>query len=184
VPHIVGKLSTRITTFFRPYLNQRFAQEIMGFQNRISILRISGISRPPTWESCDKMTFGCRPSGQAQRILEGGRWWLPQSLSRGESCESMFVHGLLIHKKCSNYTLTNLLFGLCRFVWIIDSLVICFNLHPKALAHPFAPKMLRARKCTPSPYLSVVFTFGLIVKSIKEFGGASTSHNWLHPLSH
>jgi uncharacterized protein YehS (DUF1456 family) len=24
-------------------------------------------------------------------------------------------------QKCSNYALTNLLFGLCRFVWIIDA---------------------------------------------------------------
>jgi hypothetical protein len=33
--------------------------------------------------------------------------------------------------------------------------------------------MLRARECAPIPYLFVVFTFGLVVESIKEFGGAS-----------
>ncbi len=32
--------------------------------------------------------------------------------------------------------------------------------------------MLRARECTLTP-LSVVFTFGPVVESIKEFGGAS-----------
>jgi hypothetical protein len=38
------------------------------------------------------------------------------SLIHGESCESMFAHGLSMHQKCSNYALTNLLFGLCRFM--------------------------------------------------------------------
>jgi len=33
------------------------------------ISRISKFLRFPTWESQDKMIFGCRPSGQAQRIL-------------------------------------------------------------------------------------------------------------------
>jgi hypothetical protein len=30
---------------------------------------ISGISGLPTWESRNKMTFGCKPHGHAQRIL-------------------------------------------------------------------------------------------------------------------
>jgi hypothetical protein len=33
---------------------------------RVPILRILKL---PTWESRDKMTFGCRPHGQAHRIL-------------------------------------------------------------------------------------------------------------------
>jgi hypothetical protein len=32
--------------------------------------------------------------------------------------------------------------------------------------------MLQARECTLTPYLSIVFTFGLVVEFIKEFGGA------------
>jgi hypothetical protein len=32
--------------------------------------------------------------------------------------------------------------------------------------------MLQARECTPTLYPSVVFTLGLIVESIKKFGGA------------
>jgi hypothetical protein len=35
-------------------------------------------------------------------------------------------------------------------------------------------KMLRARERTRTPYPSIVFTFGLVVESIKKFGGAST----------
>jgi hypothetical protein len=38
------------------------------------------------------------------------------TLGRGESCESVYVRGSFVHQKCSNYALTSLLFGLCRFV--------------------------------------------------------------------
>jgi hypothetical protein len=39
----------------------------------------------PTWESRKKEPFGCSLGGEMQRILYGGRWWLPPSLGRGES---------------------------------------------------------------------------------------------------
>jgi len=32
----------------------------------------------PTWESREKEPFGCSLGGVAQRILYGGRWWLPR----------------------------------------------------------------------------------------------------------
>jgi hypothetical protein len=47
---------------------------------------------------------------------EGGRWWLPPSPGRGEFYEIVFTHGLFVHQKCSNYAITNLLFGLCKFL--------------------------------------------------------------------
>jgi hypothetical protein len=37
------------------------------------------------WESREKKPFGCSPRNVAQRILYGGRWWLPPSLGRGVS---------------------------------------------------------------------------------------------------
>jgi len=43
---------------------------------------------PPTWESREKEPFGCSPRGALQRILYGGRWWLPLSPGHGESCVS------------------------------------------------------------------------------------------------
>jgi len=42
----------------------------------------------PLWESQEKEPFGCRCGGELQRILYGGRWWLPPSPGRGESSES------------------------------------------------------------------------------------------------
>jgi hypothetical protein len=70
----------------------------------------------PTWESRDKMISGWWPHGQAQKILQGERWWLPPSPDHGESCESMFARGSSMHQKCYNYALTNFLFGLCKSV--------------------------------------------------------------------
>jgi len=42
----------------------------------------------PTWESREKEPFGCSFGRELQRILYGGRWWLPPSSGRDESCVS------------------------------------------------------------------------------------------------
>jgi len=86
-----------------------------------------------------------------------------------------------MHQKCSNYALTNLLFGLCRSVWRIDPLVIHPNPHLGTLARPSTPEVLQARECTLNPYPFIVFTFGFIIESINEFGGAS--HEFTFPTS-
>jgi hypothetical protein len=69
-----------------------------------------------------------------------GKWWLPLSSGRGESCESMYVRGQFVHQKCYNYALTNLLFGLCKFMWIVDPLVTHPSPYPGILVRPFYPK--------------------------------------------
>jgi hypothetical protein len=48
----------------------------------------------PTWESREKEPFGCSLDGELQRILYGGRWWLPLSPGCGESSESKVARGL------------------------------------------------------------------------------------------
>jgi hypothetical protein len=65
----------------------------------------------PLWESREKEPFGCRCDGVTQRILYGGRWWLPSSPGRDESNESKVARGLSQHQKCSECELTNLLVG-------------------------------------------------------------------------
>ncbi len=42
----------------------------------------------PTWESWEKEPFGCNLRRVTQRILYGGRWWLPPNPGRGESSVS------------------------------------------------------------------------------------------------
>jgi len=48
----------------------------------------------PPWESWDKKPFGYGCRREAQSILHGGRWRLPPSPGRGESCESRIARGL------------------------------------------------------------------------------------------
>jgi hypothetical protein len=76
---------------FRPCPNRRFEHEVIIPQScRSSNL---GSFRTPLQESRDKKPFGCSPRGEVQRILYGGRWWLPPSPGHGEFCESEVTCG-------------------------------------------------------------------------------------------
>jgi hypothetical protein len=132
-----------------------------------------GNFRTPSWESWDKMTFWVLvlwPS--AKYIIRGkvvaspkfGPWWVLWV----RVC-IWFVYA----PRCFNYTLTNLLFGLFRSSWVIKSLVNVPSPHPGALAHPFTFEVLQAKERAPTLSPFVVFTFGLLVESIKELGGVS-----------
>jgi hypothetical protein len=78
--------------------------------------------------------------------------------SRDESCESALARGSSMHQKCSNYALTNFLFGLCRSMWIIDPLVTCPSPHLGAPTHPSTLEMSRVREHMPTPHPFTVFT--------------------------
>jgi hypothetical protein len=61
------------------------------------------------------VSFECKCGGEAQRILYGGRWWLPLSPSGGESSESKVTYSLSQHRECFKCELTNLVVGFeCR----------------------------------------------------------------------
>jgi hypothetical protein len=64
----------------------------------------------------------------------------PQNLSHGEFCESLYTRGSFVHQKCSNYVPTKFLFGLCKFIWVIDILVTNLSPHLGVVAHPSYPK--------------------------------------------
>ncbi len=72
---------------FRPCPNRRLGREVMNAQSPGSPNRDS--FGTPLWESREKVSFGCKCGGVMQRILYGGRWWLPPSSGRGESSESV-----------------------------------------------------------------------------------------------
>jgi len=58
--------------------------------------------------------------------------------------------------KCSNYALTNLLFCLCKSMWVIELFI---NLNPKPFKAPTRPstsEMLRTREHTPTPFPSII----------------------------
>jgi len=77
---------------FRLHLDRRSEQEVMAPQSCES--PTLAISRLPFGSLGTKRPFGCGPCGEAQRILYGGRWWLPSSPGRGESCESKVTRDL------------------------------------------------------------------------------------------
>jgi len=85
----------------------------------------------------------------------------------------MYGHGSSVHQKCSNYALTNLLFGLCKFVWIIDLFITCFSLHPGTLTCLSTLEALWIKECIPIPSSFVIFMFRLTFEFYKEFGGMS-----------
>jgi hypothetical protein len=78
--------------FFKPHPNRRFQQRVIVPQSGRSPKH--GSFRTPLWESWDKKPFECRCRRKTQIILYGGRWWLPPSPGRGESCESRVARGL------------------------------------------------------------------------------------------
>jgi hypothetical protein len=71
---------------FRLHFNRRSEQEVMEAQSPGSPTRDS-FGTPP-WESREKEPFGCSLGRELQRILYGGRWWLPPTPGRGESSVS------------------------------------------------------------------------------------------------
>jgi hypothetical protein len=72
---------------------------------------------------------------------------------------SVYPRGSSIHQKCSNHTLTNLLFNLCKSMWIFDLFSLVLIPHLKALACPLYPQMLRIKEHIPTPSTSIVFHF-------------------------
>jgi hypothetical protein len=72
--------------WFRPHSNRRLEPRDMSSQSLGSPTRDN--FRTPPWESWEKVPFGCSLGGELQRILYGGRWWLPPSPGRGESSVS------------------------------------------------------------------------------------------------
>jgi hypothetical protein len=79
----------------------------------------------------------------------------------------MFAYGSSMDQKCSNYALTNLLFGLCRFVRVIDLLVILPN---PILELQHAPLPVNQGVYPNSSFFCCVH-LGLTFESIKELGG-------------
>ncbi len=84
---ILLKSSRRgLQLFFRLHCDRSSSQEVMHPQSRRSPDWCN--FGTPSWESRDKTPFVCGPHGEAQSILLRGRWWLPPSPGRGESCVS------------------------------------------------------------------------------------------------
>jgi hypothetical protein len=83
--------------WFRPRPDQRLGREVMMAQSPGSPNWDN--FGTPLWESRDKEPLGCGCGGTTQRILYGGRWWLPPNPGHGELSESKVARGLSQHQK-------------------------------------------------------------------------------------
>jgi len=81
--------------WFRPHPDPSLGREVMNAQSPRSPNRDSFGTQ--LWESREKEPFGCKCGKELQRILYGGRWWLPMSPGRDESSESKVARGLSQH---------------------------------------------------------------------------------------
>jgi hypothetical protein len=70
--------------WFRPRPNSHSRRGVMSVQSPGTPTRDSFGTAP--WESREKEPFGCSLRSETQRILYGGRWWLPSSPGRSEFC--------------------------------------------------------------------------------------------------
>jgi hypothetical protein len=88
--------------WFRPCCDRTLQSGVMSSQSPGTRTgTISGQFRDnfgtPTWESREKEPFGCSLRRELQSILYGGRWWLPPSPGRGESCVCQSARDLSQH---------------------------------------------------------------------------------------
>jgi hypothetical protein len=83
--------------WFRTPPDRRLGREVMMAQSPGSPNRDN--LGTPLWESRDKEPLRRGRGGATQRIIYGGRWWLPPSPSRGESSESKVARGLSQYQK-------------------------------------------------------------------------------------
>ncbi len=84
--------------------------------HKVAKVPTDAILRLPFGSPETKKPFECGPHREVHSILYGGRWWLPPSPGRSESCESEVAHGLSQHQRCSNIVLSNLWLVGCRFM--------------------------------------------------------------------
>ncbi len=140
---------------------------------------ILGILKFPLGNPWTKWHLGASPMDRHRVYYKGEGGGFPQVLvmvSFVSSCLPV-VHPCTKSVSCA---LTNLLFGLCKFMWVIDLLIILPSPYPRALARPSTPEVLRVRERASTPYPSAIFTFWFAIESTKEFGGASRTHHHLN----
>jgi hypothetical protein len=101
----------RVTTLLQTSFQLKSAHKVMGLQSHRS-----PNFETSTWESQEENDIWVLALWSCIENTIRGKVVASPSPGCGESYESMFVHGSSMHQKCSNFALTNLVFGLCRFV--------------------------------------------------------------------
>jgi len=99
--------------FFKPHLNRRCAHKVMDPQScGVPFVGVPGQNDIWVLVPCPNTEYTIR--GKVVASPKSGPWWV------------LWVHvcpWLVCAPKCSNYALPNLLFSLCRSMWVIELLV-------------------------------------------------------------
>jgi len=106
------KLSTRATTLIQDSSQSKFRARSYACSKFRESSRDT--FETPFRESQQNVPFGCSIRDQPQRILYGGRWWLPSNPGRGESCVSKCPWQIPTPKGVPNAKLT-------WFGWFLDA---------------------------------------------------------------
>jgi hypothetical protein len=140
---------------------------------KVLIMRILRIL---IWESQEKWHLGVTSMDNHKKYYKKEGGGFPLGPNCGESCEIVYAHELSVHQKCSNYALTNLLFGLCKSIWITDPLIILLGPHHRAPTCLSYPEVLRTRELISIHFSSIIFICRFTFEAFKEFGGALHPH--------
>jgi hypothetical protein len=112
VRHGVAKISTRATTLVQTLLRSDSAVGSYG-RSKFWESRRDNFGTPFR-ESQEFVPFGCNLHCELQRILHGGRWWLPLNPGHGESCVSKCLWLVPTPKGVPNAKLTS-------YGWFLDA---------------------------------------------------------------
>jgi hypothetical protein len=108
-----------------------------------------------------KSNLPCNPCNKGAPSSDYG--WLINKEKPSTSQAAILLWGPNVaphmHQKYSNYALINLLFDLCRSVWIINPLITCLNPHSGTLTCRSTPKMLWTSEHILIFFYSIFFTF-------------------------
>ncbi len=157
----------RLQLCFKPHFSRRFACKVMGPQSRRS--PVMGISGLPLGSPGTKWHLGANPmarhiiyyKGKVVASSKFGSWWVLWVCV----CP-WFVRP----PKCYNYALTNLLFGLCSFVWVNEVLVNLPSPIPELQHAPLPPKCYEPRSVPQLLLLPLFSPLGSYLSPSRSLG--------------
>ncbi len=114
--------------------------------SKVAGILILGILGLPLRGPGTKWHLGASPVVKHKEYYKGGGGGFPQ-VRVVVSLMRLMSSCLVMVRPCTkNYALTNLLFGLCKSMWIIELFDTFPSPHPRAPAPPSTPKALRTKE--------------------------------------
>jgi hypothetical protein len=160
----------KLQLWFIPRPDLSLGRGAMNVQSPGTLTRDS--FETPTWESRKKESLGCNLCGETQRILYGGRRWLPLSPDCGESCVLKCPWLVPTPKGVSRMLINPLVVGFGR-KFELDNLVPLPSLIPGLLAHPSTPFSAGSRERPSSPNFPQLYIVGPLSGFNNGLGSAS-----------